>query len=260
MVAVRDREADRSGVVNVRATFELTSSSASSTIWRTSNRCGSFLGDSSNRSSARRSAAADMRSWRMQWTGRMAVSISCFPYFVPSDRLTELRRIVELWKDMGFLAHIFQMRLVVDANIILRDVRWLATKRKSPERLKGDPDVTADELQAAIDRAEAKRRELIDVRPAERESARVLTMLPKAAEFYRDQIDRGLGGDLVAAAKARTILRELLGEIMLLPGEDGSLWAEYAMQPAALLQGAGTGGRGDSICRVPAVPLDERLK
>lgn len=143
---------------------------------------------------------------------------------------------------------------------IRRDVRWLATKRKSPERLKGDPDVTADELQAAIDRAEAKRRELIDVRPAERESARVLTMLPKAAEFYRDQIDRGLGGDLVAAAKARTILRELLGEIMLLPGEDGSLWAEYAMQPAALLQGAGTGGRGDSICRVPAVPLDERLK
>jgi predicted nucleic acid-binding protein len=53
-------------------------------------------------------------------------------YFVPSDRLTELRRIVELWKDMGFLAHIFQMRLVVDANVILSDVRWLATKRRSP--------------------------------------------------------------------------------------------------------------------------------
>lgn len=116
------------------------------------------------------------------------------------------------------------------------------------ERLKaGDPDLTADELQTAIDRVEAKRREVIDARPAARESARVLTMLPKAAEFYRDQIDRGLGGDLVAAAKARTILREMLGEIMLSPGEDGSLWAEYAMQPAALLQGAGTGGRGDRI-------------
>jgi hypothetical protein len=57
----------------------------------------------------------------------------------------------------------------------------------------------------------------------------------------------GLGGDPAAAARARTIVRELLGEIMLSPGEDGSLWAEYAMQPAALLQGAGTGGPGDRI-------------
>ncbi|GFE79257.1 resolvase [Steroidobacter agaridevorans] len=120
------------------------------------------------------------------------------------------------------------------------------------ERLKaGDPDLTADELQTAIDRVEAKRRELIDARPAARESARVLTMLPKAAEFYRDQIDRGLGGDLCAAAKARTILREMLGEIMLSPGKDGSLWAEYAMQPAALLQGAGTCGRGSPRPREP---------
>ena len=47
----------------------------------------------------------------------------------------------------------------------------------------------------------------------------------------------GLGGDPAAATKARTILRDMLGEIMLSPGEDGSLWAEYGMQPAALLQG-----------------------
>jgi hypothetical protein len=72
-------------------------------------------------------------------------------------------------------------------------------------------------------------------------------MLPRAAELYREQIDQGLGGDHAAAAKARTILRDMLGEIMLSPGEDGSLWAEYAMQPAALLQGAGTGGRGEAI-------------
>ncbi len=40
----------------------------------------------------------------------------------------------------------------------------------------------------------------------------------------------------------------MLGEIMLSPGESGSLWAEYAMQPAALLMGAGagTGGRGST--------------
>lgn len=116
------------------------------------------------------------------------------------------------------------------------------------ERLKaGDPDLTADELQVAIENAESKRAELRDARPAERENARVLAMLPRAAELYREQIDQGLGGDPSAAAKARTILRDILGEIILSPCEDGSLWAEYAMQPAALLIGAGTDGRGDRI-------------
>jgi hypothetical protein len=112
----------------------------------------------------------------------------------------------------------------------------------------GDPDLAADELQAGIERAENKRRELLDARPTERENARVLGLMPRAAELYREQIDLGLGGDLAAAAKARTILRDMLGEIMLSPGEDGSLWAEYAMQPAALRQGAGTGGRGELGC------------
>jgi septal ring factor EnvC (AmiA/AmiB activator) len=74
------------------------------------------------------------------------------------------------------------------------------------ERLKdGDPDLMADELQAGIERAENKRRELLDVRPAERENARVLALMPQAAELYREQIDLGLGGDPAAAAKARTI-------------------------------------------------------
>src|SRR5581483_6344985 len=91
------------------------------------------------------------------------------------------------------------------------------------ERLKaGDPDLTPDELQAAIDRAEAKRRQVFDMQPTERENARVLAMLPRTAELYREQIDQGLGGDPAAAAKARTILREMLGEIMLSPGESGS--------------------------------------
>jgi len=120
------------------------------------------------------------------------------------------------------------------------------------ERLKaGDPDLTADELQAAIERAEGKRRELFEARPTGREDARVLALMPRAAELYREQIEQGLGGDPAAAAKARTILRDMLGEIMLSPGEDGSLWAEYAMQPATLLS-AGTGGRGDPLREFPA--------
>ena len=135
------------------------------------------------------------------------------------------------------------------AETLSREIQELDARiTRLHERLKaGDPDLAADELQAGIERAENKRRELLDARPAERENARILALMPRAAELYREQIDQGLGGDLVAAAKARTILREMLGEIMLSPGEDGSLWAEYAMQPAALLQGAGTDGRGDRI-------------
>jgi ferric-dicitrate binding protein FerR (iron transport regulator) len=110
------------------------------------------------------------------------------------------------------------------------------------ERLKaGDPYLMADELQAGIDRADNKRRELLDVRPAERENARALALMPQAAELYRAQIDLGLGGEPAAAARAAQILREMLGEIALSPGEGGSLWAEYAMQPAALLKDARTG-------------------
>ena len=46
------------------------------------------------------------------------------------------------------------------------------------ERLKaGDPDMTADEIQAAIDRAEAKRRELEQQQPEARQSAKVLSIV-----------------------------------------------------------------------------------
>lgn len=54
------------------------------------------------------------------------------------------------------------------------------------ERLKqGDPDMPADEIQAAIDRAESKRRELVERGPAAKQSAKILTMLPRAVEAYR---------------------------------------------------------------------------
>ena len=148
------------------------------------------------------------------------------------------------------VAYAERMReIVARAETLPHEIQELDARiTRLRERLKcGDPDLMADELQAGIERAEHKRRELLDVRPAERENARVLALMPRAAELYREQIDLGLGGDPAAAAKARTILRDMLGEIMLSPAEDGSLWAEYAMQPAALLKDAGTGGRGDRI-------------
>jgi hypothetical protein len=70
--------------------------------------------------------------------------------------------------------------------------------------------------------------------------------------MYLKQIDEGLGGNVRQAAKGRFILREMLGPIVLSPGEDGSLWAihrKFEEVPWALVKGAtGTAhGRGDRI-------------
>jgi uncharacterized coiled-coil protein SlyX len=105
------------------------------------------------------------------------------------------------------------------------------------ERLKqGDPDMIADKIQAAIDRATEKRRELQDQHQTVMPSARMFTMLPRAAEAYRRQITLGLGGDPRAALKARSILRELFGgKIRLVPQLDGGLIAHWNLHPGALL-------------------------
>lgn len=80
-----------------------------------------------------------------------------------------------------------------------------------------------DELRAAIEKADAKRRELADLSSGVNDSAKALTMLPKAAELYRKQISDGLDGSPEAAAKARTILRDMIGEIRLQPTSNGVL-------------------------------------
>jgi site-specific DNA recombinase len=118
------------------------------------------------------------------------------------------------------------------------------------ERLKqGDPDMTADEIQAAIDLATAKRKELQDQQHGAIPSGKMFTMLPRAAEAYRRQITLGLDGDPRAALKARLILRELFGgKIRLVPQLDGGLMAHWNLHPGALLKGLGTYGSGGSIC------------
>jgi hypothetical protein len=45
-----------------------------------------------------------------------------------------------------------------------------------------------------------------------------------------------VAGDPAAAEKARGTLREMFCQIDLSPDENGELWAEYALQPAALIQ------------------------
>jgi hypothetical protein len=85
--------------------------------------------------------------------------------------------------------------------------------------------MTPDELQAAIDRAQQKRKELADGPPAKSgEIAKLLNILPNATELYRRQITLGLDGARPhLRQKARWVLRELPGQIRLEPEADGSL-------------------------------------
>jgi site-specific DNA recombinase len=144
-----------------------------------------------------------------------------------------------------------------------RELQELAARiERLRERLvKGDPDMPADEIQAAIERAEAKRRELQERQPEARQSAKILSILPRAAEMYRKQILEGLNGDPRAALKARVFLRDwFTGRITLEPLPDGGLMAHWNENFAALLRHAGTDGSGGRISPVPSVPLSARLR
>ncbi|MBM5811956.1 MAG: hypothetical protein FJ191_08345 [Gammaproteobacteria bacterium] len=111
----------------------------------------------------------------------------------------------------------------------------------------GDPDMTADELQLAIERAEQKRQALLDALPQAKASARIISLLPKAAAAYRRTIESALvGGDHKAASRARVLLKDMIG-VVTLTSRDNGLWASYRLNPAMLLKGAGTAGRGDRI-------------
>lgn len=74
----------------------------------------------------------------------------------------------------------------------------------------GDPDMAPDELQAAIDRVEVKRRQLLAGLHDGADIARILLTVPKAAELYEERIALGLQGDQAACEEARIILRSLI--------------------------------------------------
>jgi len=101
------------------------------------------------------------------------------------------------------------------------------------ERLKrGDPDMTADEIQAAIDLATAKRNELQHQHQGAMPSARMFAMLPRAAEAYRRQITLGLEGPPRASLKARLILARTVRR----ENQAGSVarwWADSPLEPSS---------------------------
>jgi site-specific DNA recombinase len=117
------------------------------------------------------------------------------------------------------------------------------------ERLKlGDPDMAPDDIQAAIDRADTKRQELMAQQPAAVISAKILKLLPKTAEAARREIAEALAGNSRASLKAREMLREAYnGEIRLVPDADGGLVAHWNLSTTVLLRGLGTDGSGGRI-------------
>ena len=141
-----------------------------------------------------------------------------------------------------------RLQCAAERALIEQRPRQLAELDARIERLRerqkaGDPDMTADELQAVLDRALQKRKELEAAQPEAKRSAALLAALPRAAALYKQQIELGLDGDPRAALKARVILRQLFnGEIVLRPGPDKSLWAEYQLQPGALVRVGTDGG------------------
>ena len=95
---------------------------------------------------------------------------------------------------------------------------------------------------------------LEEQQPAAKQSAKVLAMLPRAAEMYRRQIAEGLSGDERAAGKARVFLREWFGgKIQLEALPDGGLMAHWNENAAALLRHRGTFGSGGRNPSQPAV-------
>jgi chromosome segregation ATPase len=159
--------------------------------------------------------------------------------------------IAEMVKEMrGYyaerMAELRAMRATVPAEVEDLD-RRIARLR---DRLKaGDPDLAADELAAIIQKAEAKRAELLAAQPEAKRMDKVLHALPAAAEQYRQQITKGLQGNRTEAGRARIAVRKLLGDqINLLPAKGGKhLVAHLEFQRAALVAGAvgsvGSGGR-----------------
>lgn len=131
-----------------------------------------------------------------------------------------------------------------------REAEELAARieRLRERQRKGDPDMAEDELQAAIERAEGKRRELLEQAGLSIPSAKMFALLPKAAELYREQIVLGLDGDTQAALSVRTFLRDWFsGEIRLVPEPNGGLVAHWKLDQGALLRAVVTDGSGGRI-------------
>lgn len=121
-----------------------------------------------------------------------------------------------------------------DANVLRELAQLDARLDRLRERLrKGDPDIEPDELQMAIDRAQTKRQQLAAPVLPDGSVREALSMLPKLTRIYREQILVGLNGNPEATARARSILRELIG-VVTIKAEGDQIWCEFQMRRSRL--------------------------
>ena len=129
------------------------------------------------------------------------------------DELLAPERVERMAVEMeGYYRELLQQRVAraAEAPRELRDLEARISRlRACLER--GDPDLAPDELLAAIERAERKRRELLEALPESRVSFKLLAKLPQAAKPYRQRSEKASRGDARAALKARVFLRGLFG-------------------------------------------------
>ena len=166
------------------------------------------------------------------------------------DDLLKPDRVARMAKEMQgyFFGRVQASR--ARATEALRELEELEARiARLRDRLKhGDPDMQPDELQAAIERAEAKHRELQKQCFSVNLPATTLAFMSKAAELYRRQVAQGLDGNPQAALKARVFLREWFGgKIRLEPLPDGGLQAHWMQSVGALCKGLGKIGSGGRI-------------
>ncbi len=168
------------------------------------------------------------------------------------DDLLKPDRVARMAKEMQDYFADRMRGIQAQAIEVPRELQELAARiTRLRERLKsGDPDMQADEIQAVIDTAEAKRRELQEQQlGASLPMAKALAIMPRTAELYRRQVAKGIDGNPQAAQKARVFLREWFGgKIRLEPLAGGGLMAHWNQNIGALVcAGIGTFGSGGRI-------------
>lgn len=114
------------------------------------------------------------------YTGTVRWNVSQFVRDADSEKYKRRKRPQADWHSY----HDATLRIVSDELFAKVELRTRVCANRD-ERLKsGDPDLTPDELQAVIERAENKRREIEHARNAMGASTQIFSVLPKAAEYY----------------------------------------------------------------------------
>ena len=124
----------------------------------------------------------------------------------------------------------------------------------------GDPDLTPDELQSAIDPALQKRRELEAVQPQGKHHSAILSGITQSGSPVSPTESDVAGGDAEGTAAAREVLRQLFaGPVVLEPREDRSRWAVFELEPAVLVS-AGLDSVGSRYGPCRSRTYDQEIK